>query len=88
MTEFNERLEGEMKSHENEMLHKIVIRKYGNKPLAERIQYVMATYRQESWSAAELYNKMQELELIGKDTLDDIEKTLRNPGNTFPSAIK
>ncbi len=45
MTEFNDRIEGEIKTHEKEMIRRVIIKKYGDKDLIERIQYVMSTYK-------------------------------------------
>lgn len=87
MTEFNERLEGEIKSHEKEMLKKIVINKYGDKPLTERIQYVMSTYPKDSWSEEEMFAKLSELGLNGTDSMTDVKNIFNNPANTFPSKV-
>lgn len=76
MTEFNERLEGEIKSHEKEMLHKIVIKKYGDKSLEERIRYVKETYKKDSWTADEMMAKLAELGLLGKESREEIAKTI------------
>ena len=76
MTEFDERLEGEMKSHEKEMLHKVVIQKYGNKELSERITYVKSTFPRYSWSAEEMLAKLTELELDANANLEEVKKYL------------
>lgn len=75
MTEFDERLEGEMKTHEKEMLRKIIIKKYGDKELPERIRYVTENYKKESWTAEEMFAKLTELGLQGNNSVDDIKKT-------------
>ena len=76
MTEFDERLEGEMKTHEKEMLRKIVINKYGGKPLQERIAYVKDTYPKDNWSAEEMFAKLTELGLDANTTLVEVKKAL------------
>ncbi|HLG34210.1 MAG TPA: hypothetical protein VI757_04965 [Bacteroidia bacterium] len=87
MTEFNERIEGEIKTHEKEMLRKAVISKYGGKDLIDRIQYVMSTYKQDSWSADEMFAKLTELGLSGKDSVTDVKNAFNNPAYTFPSKV-
>ena len=77
MTEFNERIEGEIKTHEKEMLRKAIIKKYGDKDLSTRIQYVKSIYSQDSWTADELFAKLTELGLNGKDSVADVEKLLK-----------
>ena len=79
MTEFDDRIEGEIKIHEKEMLRKIIINKYGNKALIERIQYVMSTYKKDSWSEEEMFAKLTELGLIGTDSVTDVKNVLHNP---------
>jgi hypothetical protein len=73
MTEFDERLEGEMKSHEGEMLHKIIIKKYGDKPLGERIQYLKSTYKHDSWTPEQMLAKLAELGIEGNATADEVK---------------
>jgi len=87
MTEFNERIEGEIKSHEKEMLKKIVINKYGDKPLIERIQYVMSTYTKDNWSEEEMFAKLSEVGLNGTDSMTDVKNIFNNPAHTFPSTV-
>lgn len=87
MTEFNERLEGEIKSHEKEMLRKIIISKYGDKPLAERIQYVMVNYAKDSWTDEEMFAKLSDLGLNGNDSVTDVKNIFNNPAHTFPSKV-
>lgn len=87
MTEFNERIEGEIKTHEKEMLKKIIINKYGNKTLMERIQYVMSTYKQDSWTAESMFEKLTELGLNGTDNVPDIKNIFNNPDHSFPSRV-
>jgi uncharacterized protein YlxP (DUF503 family) len=76
MTEFDERLEGEMKSHEAEMLHKIIIKKYGDKDLSERIQYVISTFNKDRWTAEEVLAKLTELGIEGNATVEEVKKYL------------
>jgi hypothetical protein len=73
MTEFDERLEGEMKSHESEMLRKAVIHKYGSKTLAERIAYIKTTFPLDT-TAEDVFAKMTELGISGSDTIEDVKK--------------
>ena len=88
MTEFDERLEGEMKTHEKEMLKKIVIKKYGDKPLHERITYVMKTYPKESWTADEMFATLTELGLNDNMSLPDVQYLFRDPSShSFPGNI-
>jgi hypothetical protein len=87
MTEFNERLEGEMKTHEKEMLRKATIAKYGPKSFVERIQYVMSTYQHDSWTAEELFAKLTELGLNGTNTAEDVKEVFNNPANSFPPNV-
>lgn len=79
MTDFNDRIEGEIKTHEKEMIRKIIIKKYGDKDLIERIQYVMSTYKKDHWTEEEMFDKLTELELIRTDSIDDVKKMLNNP---------
>ena len=76
MTEFDERLEGEMKSHEHEMLHKIVIQKYGKKDLSERVAYVKSRFPKDSWTAEEMLAKLTELGLNANANLEEVKKYL------------
>ncbi len=76
MTEFDERLEGEMKSHEKEMLRKVLASKYGNKELSERIQYIKTTFPRTSWTAEEMYDSLADHGLEGKSTIEDVRKAL------------
>jgi hypothetical protein len=78
MTEFDERLEGEMKSHEKEMLKKVVIKKYGDKGLSERINYIKTTYPHDTWTAEEMFAKLSEYGLAGSNTIDDVRRALNN----------
>jgi hypothetical protein len=87
MTEFNERIEGEIKTHEAEMLKKAVIAKYGSKSLNDRILYIMDRYKKPSWSASEMFAKLTETELAGSDSTEDIKKLFDDPSNKFPSAV-
>jgi len=87
MTEFNERIEGEIKTHEAEMLRKAVVAKYGAKSLNERILYIMDRYNKPSWSASEMFAKLTETELAGSNTLDEIKKHFADPSNKYPSAV-
>lgn len=87
MTEFNDRIEGEIKTHEKEMLKKIIINKYGDKPLVERIQYVMTNYKKDSWTMEEMFIKLTDLGLNGADSITDIKNAFNNPANTFPSSF-
>ena len=78
MTQFDDRIEGEIKTHEKEMLRQAVIKKYGDKALADRIQYVMSTYNKDHWSEEEMFAKLTELGLNGKDTLADVTNAFKN----------
>lgn len=84
MTQFDDRLEGEMKTHEAEMLHKAIIKKYGGLPLKDRIIYVMSIYHHESWGAADMYAKLKELDLIGEDSVQLIQNLFSDSSNGFP----
>ena len=79
MVEFNDRIEGEIKTHENEMIKKAIIKKYGDKNLIERIQYVTSIYKKDLWSEQEMFDKLTELGLKGKDSIDDVRNALKNP---------
>ena len=79
MTDFNDRIEGEIITHEKEMLRKAVIAKYGGKDLNERIQYVMTTYEKDHWSEEEMFEKLTELGLNGTDSLKDVKDAFSNP---------
>jgi hypothetical protein len=87
MTEFDERLEGEMKTHEKEMLKKVIVQKYGSKDLTERILYIMTTYPKDSWSANEMYAKLSEVGIHGTDSVDDVKNLFNGPENVFPSKV-
>ena len=87
MTEFNERIEGEIKTHEAEMLRKAVIAKYGNKSLLERILYIMDRYKQDRWSSEEMYAKLTDTGLNGADSINDVKNLFGNTGYTFPSKV-
>ena len=79
MTEFSDRLEGEIKTHEKEMMRKAVILKYGGKDLIERIHYVMSTFEKEHWSKEEMFEKLTELGLNGTDSIKDVKNVFSNP---------
>ena len=87
MTEFNERIEGEIKTHEKEMLRKIIIGKYGDKELPERIRYVMENYKKESWTAEEMFAKLTELGLPANNSVTDVKNLFNNPSHTFPAKV-
>jgi len=87
MTEFNERIEGEIKTHEAEMLKKAVIAKYGSKSLNDRILYIMERYNKPSWSASEMFAKLSEAGLAGSDKPDEIKKLFSDPSNKYPSMV-
>ena len=74
MTEFSDRIEGEIKTHEKEMLKKAVILKYGGKDLIERIQYVISTYKKDHWNEEKMFEKLTELGLIGTDNMNDVKE--------------
>lgn len=78
MTEFSDRIEGEIKTHEKEMLRKAVILKYGDKDLIERIHYVMSTYEKDHWSEEEMFEKLTELGLNGTDSMNDVKNAFSN----------
>ncbi|NUM50893.1 MAG: hypothetical protein HUU48_07225 [Flavobacteriales bacterium] len=79
MTEFDDRIEGEIKTHEKEMMRKAVIQKYGSKDLIERIHYVRSTYEKDHWSEKEMFEKLIELGLNGTDSLNDVKEAFNNP---------
>lgn len=87
MPEFSDRIEGEIKTHEKEMMRKAVIKKYGDKDLIERIHYVMSTYEKDHWSEEEMFEKLTELGLNGTDSMSDIKNVFSNPSFTFPSKV-
>ena len=87
MTEFNERIEGEIKTHEAEMLKKAVIAKYGPLSLEERIKYIMERYPQPAWSASQMFNKLTETELAGSNTLDDVKAVFSNQSDIFSCKV-
>jgi 3-deoxy-D-arabino-heptulosonate 7-phosphate (DAHP) synthase class II len=79
MTDFSDRIEGEIKTHEKEMMRKAVILKYGSKSLIERIHYVMSTYKKDHWSEEEMFEKLTELGLNGTDSINDVKDVFSNP---------
>lgn len=79
MTEFNDRIEGEIKTHEKEMMRKAVILKYGSKDLIERIHYVISTYEKDHWTEEEMFDKLTELGLIGTDDMNGVKVAFNNP---------
>lgn len=79
MTEFSDRIEGEIKTHEKEMIRKAVILKYGSKNLIERINFVMSTYEKDHWSEEEMFEKLTELGLSGTDSINDVREAFSNP---------
>jgi len=87
MTEFDDRIEGEIKSHEKEMMRKAVIKKYGDKALIERIHYVMSTYEKDHWTEEEMLEKLTELGLNGADNTNDIKNAFGDPSFMFPSKV-
>ena len=87
MTEFNKRLEGEIKTHEKEMLKKVVTKKYGDKPLHDRVIYVMKTYPKESWTAEEMYDKLSKLQIHENISIADIKYHFTSTGYAFPAKI-
>jgi hypothetical protein len=87
MTEFNERIEGEIKTHEAEMLKKAVVAKYGAKSLNERILYIMDRYSKPSWSASEMFAKLTETELSGSDSIENIKKLFDDHSNNYPATV-
>lgn len=78
MTEFNDRIEGEIKSHEKEIMRKAVILKYGGKDLIERINYVMSTYEKNHWYEEEMFEKLTELGLNGTNSVNDVKDVLNH----------
>ena len=88
MTEFSDRIEGEIKTHEKEMMRKAIIKKYGDKDLIERIHYVISTFEKDHWSAEEIFEKLTELGLNGTDSIDDVKNTFSNPSFQFPSKVE
>lgn len=87
MTEFNERIEGEIKTHEKEMMRKAVIKKYGDKDLIDRIHYVMSTYEKYHWTGEEVFEKLTEIGLNGADSVTDVKNEFSNPSFRFPSKV-
>ena len=85
MTEFEDRIEGEIKTHEKEMLRKAIIKKYGDKDLIERMQYVMSTYKKDLWTEEEMFEKLTELGLNGTDSIQDVKNALTPLMNNKPS---
>ncbi len=79
MVEFSDRIEGEIKTHEKEMIRKAIIKKYGDKDLTERIQYVTSIYKKDLWTEEEMLEKLTELGLKGTDSIEDIKNVLKNP---------
>ena len=78
MTELNDRIEGEIKTHEKEMMRKAIIKKYGSKNLIERIQYVMSNYKKDPWTEEEIFAKLSELGLNGTESMLDIKNAFIN----------
>jgi len=87
MTDFNDRIEGEIKTHEAEMLRKAVITKYGSKSLHERILYMMERYKQDQWNADAMFTKLNETGLAGTDTLQDVKNLFSNQANNYPGNV-
>jgi hypothetical protein len=87
MTDFSDRTEGEIKTHEKEMLRKAVIAKYGSKNLTERIRYAMDRHKQDLWTAEQMFAKLTELGLNGTDGIADVKNLFNNPAHTFPSKV-
>lgn len=87
MSEFNDRIEGEIKTHEKEMMRKAVIKKYGDKDLIDRIHYVMISYEKDHWSAEEMFEKLSEVGLNGTDSINDIKNEFSNPSFMFPLKV-
>lgn len=87
MTDFHERIEGEIKTHEKEMMRKAIIKKYGDKDLIQRIYYVMSTYEKAHWSKEEMFDKLTELGLNGTNSVDDVQNEFNNPSFMFPSKV-
>jgi len=87
MTQFSDRIEGEIKSHEKEMIRKAIIKKYGDKNLTERIHFVMSTYEKDHWSEEEMFEKLTELGLKGTDSINDISNVFSNPAFIFSSKV-
>ncbi|MGQ0828472.1 MAG: hypothetical protein ACT4ON_08770 [Bacteroidota bacterium] len=79
MTEFSDRIEGEIKTHEKEMMRKAVILKYGNKDLIERINFVMSTYEKDHWTEEEMFEKLTELGLIGTGSMNEVKDAFSSP---------
>jgi len=88
MTELNDRIEGEIKTHEAEMLKKAVIAKYGSKPLPERIAYIMDRYKKDLWTSHEAFTTLAELGLTGSDSEGDVKKLFSDPAQKFPSKVQ
>jgi hypothetical protein len=80
MTQFDDRIEGEIKTHEKEMLRKAVIAKYGEKDLTERINYVLSIYSHEEWPAEKMLSKLKEIGLAEKETQDDVIEAYKKLG--------
>ncbi len=87
MTEFNERIEGEIKTHEAEMLRKAVIAKYGDKSLVDRVLYIMERYPKGRWSADDMFAKLTETGLNGPDSVNDVKNIFSKPATIFPSEV-
>jgi len=87
MTEFKDRIEGEIKTHEAEMLKKAVIAKYGPMSLKERINYIMERFTQPSWTASQMFAKLSETELAGANKVEDVKEIFEDKTNRFPSEV-
>lgn len=87
MTDFNDRIEGEIKTHEKEMLQKAIIKKYGDKNLLERIHYIMSTFEKDHWSEEEVLEKLTEFGLNGTDGINDIKNAFGDPAFMYPSKV-
>ena len=87
MTEFKDRIEGEIKTHEAEMLKKAVIAKYGPMSLQDRIIYIMERFNQPTWSASQIFSKLSEAGLAGDNTVEDVNDLFKDPLIKFPSEV-
>ncbi len=83
MIDLNDRIEGEIKTHEKEEIRKARIRKYGNKPLLERVKFMASIYTGGSWTADEILQKLTSLDLLGTDTVESITFLLESPDGEF-----
>lgn len=87
MTQFSDRIEGEIKSHEKEMIRKAIIKKYGDKDLTERIHFVMSTYEKDHWSEEEMLEKLTELGLKGTESINEIKNIFSDSSFAFSSKV-